>query len=185
MSLLEILLIALGLAADAFTVALAAGAGGRARGWRAAFRLSFHFGLFQALMPVAGWHAGYLVAGPLATYGRLLAFGLLVLVGVHMILPARDRRVILAGDPSRGWRLVALALATSIDALAVGLSLALLRVPVWYPSAVIGLVTAGLVVLAFALGRRLAERWGRSMEIAGGLLLIAIGVKIVAGYLAG
>lgn len=180
MSLLEVMLIALGLAMDAFAVALAAGASGRAAGRRAAFRLSFHFGLFQFLMPVAGWFGGSLVAARIAAFDHWIAFALLAVIGARMIRSGfAHGEETAAGDPSRGASLVMLSLATSIDALAVGLSLAMIGVSIWYPSAVIGIVAAGLTLAGLRLGTRLGALLGRRMEIAGGLILIGIGARIL------
>lgn len=86
-------------------------------------------------------------------------------------------------DPSRGINLIILSVATSIDALAVGLSLAMLEVSIWYPSVVIGLVTASLCVVAVKLGHRLGERSGHRMEIIGGAILISIGLRILLSHL--
>ena len=90
----------------------------------------------------------------------------------------------LRGDPTRGWSLVSLSVATSLDALAVGFSFAMLRIEVWYPSVIIGLVAAGMTLLGMHLGGRLGHRFGRAMEIAGGLVLIAIGTRILWQHLA-
>lgn len=165
---------------DAFAVSLGAGAGPHARGRRAVFRLSFHFGLFQFLMPVAGWFAGARVVGFVEGVDHWIAFGLLAFVGGRMAAAGlghdpEARR----GDPSRGWTLVMLAVATSIDALAVGFSLALLKVSIWLPALVIGVVCAALSVAGVRLGRVLGAVVGKRMEVVGGLVLIAIGVRIL------
>ncbi len=184
MSLFEILAIAVGLSMDAFAVSLAAGATAFARTARARFRLSFHFGLFQCLMPIAGWALGNSVAPYIASADHWVAFALLAIVGGRMIHAAFDEERPSDGrDPSRGLTLVMLAVATSIDALAVGLSLAMLDVGIWYPSAIIGLVTGLLSLVAIRLGNRLGARFGSRMEIVGGIILIAIGVRIVAQHL--
>ncbi|HSB78119.1 MAG TPA: manganese efflux pump MntP family protein [Candidatus Methylomirabilis sp.] len=178
MGLVEIVLIAGGLAMDAFAVSLAAGASG-ARGPRAVFRLAFHFGLFQFLMPVLGWTAGLRVAGVVLSIEDLLAACLLTAVGVRMIWSAQESGARSSKDPSRGVMLVTLSVATSLDALAIGFSLALLQVNIWYPSVVIGGVTALLSVCGVNLGNRLGVGFGRRMEIAGGILLILLGGRIL------
>ncbi len=186
MSNVEIILIALGLAMDASAVCLGAAASGRLHGFRPLFRLSFHFGLFQFLMPVAGWYLGSRVVDLIADYDHWIALALLSLVGARMIrsgLAKAEEQT--SPDPSRGWALVALAIATSIDALAIGLSLAMLGVRVLFPSAVIGAVTAAMCALAFAVGRRLGQALGRPMELIGGVILIAIGVRIVVEHTLG
>jgi len=181
----EILAVAVGLAMDAAAVSLGAAAANHARDGRATFRLAFHFGLFQFLMPVAGWTAGAAVASRIASVDHWVAFGLLAFVGGRMVLAGLrgDGQETFARDPSRGMTLVLLSIATSIDALAVGWTLAMLDVRIWYPAVVIGLVTGSLSVLAIRLGNRLGEAAGRRMEVAGGLILLLIGVRILFEHL--
>lgn len=180
MSFLEILLIAVGLAMDAFAVALSAGATGHGQRVRPALRISFHFGLFQFLMPVIGWYLGVRLQQYIAGYDRWVAFGLLNLVGFHMLYESFQREPDeLPGDPTRGLRLVTLCVATSLDALAVGLSLAMIGQRIWYPSVVIGVVTATLSLLGIHLGNRLRGVFGKRMEQIGSVILILIGVKLL------
>ena len=181
MSLFEILALAVGLAMDATAVAVAASVALGRVSWRQVFRFAFHFGLFQALMPLLGWLLGRSFATLIYSWDHWLAFALLAAIGGKGIYQAiRDGAESLRrSDPTKGWSLVALSVATSIDAMAVGLSLALLDVPLWYPVTVIGLVTAALVAAAMLLGCRVGTRYGRGMGIFGGLVLIAIGVKIL------
>jgi manganese efflux pump family protein len=184
MSLFEILAIAVALAMDAFAVSLAAGATAYARSPRARFRLSFHFGLFQCLMPVAGWLLGSTFARYISAVDHWIAFGLLGLVGGRMVVAALfESEAAYARDPSRGTTLVLLSLATSIDALAVGLTLAMLDTGIWYACAIIGVVTGLLSLLAIRLGNRLGQRFGRRMEVAGGLILLGIGARILLQHL--
>ena len=153
MSLSEILLVALALAMDAFAVSLSAGATAYARTARARFRLSFHFGLFQCLMPIAGWLLGTSVAPYIQSVDHWIAFALLAFVGGRMLIAAFDEHeASVQRDPSRGATLVMLSVATSIDALAVGLTLAMLEVGIWYASAIIGVVTGLLSLVAIRLG---------------------------------
>lgn len=181
MDFLTLLGIALALAMDALAVALAAGLALPVLTGRHLFRLGFHFGLFQAMMPVLGWLAGLTVQQWIADYDHWVAFGLLTFIGVKMIREAcrgradDEERL----DPTRGLTLVMLSLATSIDALAVGLSLAMLDIDIWTPAAVIGLVCGALTVAGMLLGRRIASNWGPRVEIVGGLTLIIIGIKIL------
>jgi putative Mn2+ efflux pump MntP len=180
----EILLIAVGLALDAFAVSLGVGTSGLAASPRPMFRLSFHFGLFQFFMPVVGWYAGSHFARWIARWDHWVALALLSLVGFRMIRSGLSREsASYPVDPSRGWTLVVLSVATSIDALAVGLGLAMLRVAIWYPSIVIGVVTATLSVIGLFVGHRLGERFGKRMEILGGVILIGIGVRILISHL--
>jgi putative Mn2+ efflux pump MntP len=183
--ILEVVVIACGLAMDAFAVALGAGASGQLRGKRAAFRLSFHFGLFQFMMPVAGWLLAIRLQHLIESVDHWLAFVLLAMVGGRMIVAGTKPQLQEPHtDPSRGVSLVALSVATSIDALAVGLSLAFLGTEILWPSAAIGVVTCGFSLAGVFLGSTLNERVGKRMEIIGGLILIAIGLHIVAAHLA-
>lgn len=183
MAFLEIVLIAFGLAMDAFAVSIAAGTLEVARGARPTFRLAFHFGLFQFLMPVIGWFVGITVAVAVAALDHWIAFGLLAFVGVRMIRSALNPDPGPQADPSRGVMLITLAVATSIDALAIGLTLAMLQVDIWYPSAVIGLITGLLCTLGVQLGGRLGARFGRRMSVVGGVVLILIGLRILVSHL--
>jgi len=180
MDWITILGIALALAMDAFAVALAAGAVLNPLTRRHLFRLGFHFGLFQALMPIGGWLIGIAVQKWISAYDHWIAFGLLAFVGGRMILEAFDEKDDKAvSDPTRGLTMVMLSVATSIDALAVGLSLAMLGVSVLLPAAVIGIVAGVLTVFGMLMGRRLGTSWGKRVEVCGGLVLCIIGLKIL------
>lgn len=186
MSFITTLLIAISLAMDAFAVSLGAGTAGRSNSPRSVFRLSFHFGLFQAFMPVLGWLAGNTIDQYIQGFDHWVAFVLLAYVGGKMIREglSQDSELYMT-DPSRGRTLVLLAVATSIDALAVGLSLAMLGVPVIGPALVIGVVTFTLSLIGQKLGNRLGEKFGRRVEIVGGLILIGIGLRILVTHLWG
>ena len=177
--------LAVGLGMDAFAVAIVVGSSGERLSLRRVFRLSFHFGLFQFLMPIIGWALGLSVASYIEAVDHWLALALLTYVGVKMIRESRsdDSAPDSGGDPTRGWTLVALSVATSIDALAVGLSMAFLQVSVLGPSVIIGLVAAAMTATGMSLGCRLGRKFGRRMEFIGGLLLIGIGVRIVLEHL--
>jgi len=181
MSWISLLAIALALAMDALAVAVVTGLSLSLMTRRHVFRLAFHFGLFQALMPVAGWLAGYAVRSHIEAIDHWIAFALLAFVGGRMILGAAKGGEVRRGavDPTRGWDLVLLSVATSIDALAVGLSLAMLGIPILYPALVIGMVAAAITTMGMVLGRRIGTLWGKRVEAAGGLVLIGIGIKIV------
>jgi putative Mn2+ efflux pump MntP len=183
-SLWAVVGIALGLAMDAVAVSMAAATAGFAGSRRAIFRLAFHFGLFQFLMPVIGWAAGTAVAQVIPAWDHWIAFVLLAGVGAHMLWAAfHPDQTNHRQDPSRGLTLVALSMATSLDALAVGVSLALAGIAVWTPSLLIGLITGLLCLLAILLGNRLRHAVARYAEIAGGLVLVFIGLKILIAHL--
>ncbi|MEA3546633.1 MAG: manganese efflux pump MntP family protein [Thermodesulfobacteriota bacterium] len=180
---LTLIFISLALAMDAFAVALAAGAVLHPVNKRQLFRLSFHFGLFQGFMPVLGWLAGLSVQSLISAYDHWLAFGLLSFVGGKMIYEAFSDDTEHKTDPTRGATMVMLSIATSIDALAVGLSLAAIGISVWTPALVIGITAAILTVAGMLLGGRVGLIWGKRVEIIGGLVLIGIGLKILAEHL--
>jgi manganese efflux pump family protein len=185
MDWLSVLLIAPSLAMDAFAVALGVGSGLVGSSKRPIFRLSFHFGLFQFMMPLTGWLVGDSVQRFLAAYDHWIAFVLLVIVGGRMVRSSfsnEEKRIIV--DPTRGVSLVVLSIATSIDALAVGLSLAMLRVDLWVPCVIIGIITAGMTMTGMLLGRRLKQSWGKIAESVGGFVLIAIGLRVVWTHIA-
>lgn len=183
MSFLSVLAIAVALAMDAFAVSVSAAATLPVVTWRHYFRLSFHFGLFQFLMPVVGWALGLSVRGYIETWDHWIAFAMLALVGLNMLREAwfGEEEEGASGDPSRGLQLVMLAVATSIDAMAVGLSFAMLGVSVWWPAAVIGLVCAAITATGVKLGRLLGSSsfLGNKASVLGGLVLIGIGLKIL------
>ena len=185
MEFLTILGIAVGLGMDAFAVAIAVGTRLERLCARPVFRLSFHFGLFQFLMPILGWFAGSRIQYLIESFDHWVAFGLLVFIGGKMVKESRSRDDgnVSMRDPTRKWSLVLLSIATSIDALAVGLGLAVLRVEIVYPSVVIGVVAAAMTMVGMVFGRQLGRRFGKRMELLGGLILIAIGIKIVADHL--
>ncbi len=183
---ISILAIAFGLSLDAFAVAIMASLALKTLTRRHLFRLSFHFGLFQALMPVLGWVAGRSVESAIREWDHWVAFGILLFIGARAVgssLRKREDREV-DSDPTRGLTLVALSVATSIDALAVGLTFAVLGLDILIPVLVIGVVAATMTLAGMLLGKRLGEAFGKRAELAGGLVLIAIGVKILVEHLA-
>ncbi len=180
MDLFSVLIIAVALGMDAFSVAIGIGAAGGDNLLRRGFRLSFHFGLFQFLMPVAGWMAGRTISGFISNYDHWIAFLLLAYVGGKMVRESfheEEKREL--SDPTRGWTLLMLSVATSIDALAVGFSFALLNVSVWYPSLIIGIVAFVMTAVGISFGGKLGKIFGKRVEAVGGVILIAIGLKIL------
>ena len=184
MSFLTILLIAVGMAMDATAVSLCVGANHQANSTRSRLRLAFHFGIFQAFMPVVGWYLGASVEHWVSAIDHWVAAGLLVYLGIKMIRSGwQSQTERCEDDPTRGKTLLMLSIATSIDALAVGFSMAILRVPVVMPALVIGLVTFSFSMLGLLTGSRLSARFGNRMEIMGGVILIFIGLRILATHL--
>ena len=178
--------LALALAMDAFAVALGTGAVLSSLTGRHLFRLGFHFGLFQAVMPVIGWLAGLTIIQWVEAWDHWIAFSLLAIIGGRMVYEAfSDEEKANDRDPTKGLSLVLLSIATSIDALAVGFSLSVIGVSIWMPALVIGLVAGVLTIVGMLLGGRIGDRWGTRVEIFGGLVLIAIGLKILIEHLSG
>jgi putative Mn2+ efflux pump MntP len=143
-------------------------------------RLAGHFGLFQFAMTVIGWSAGLTIHSAIGSYDHWVAFALLVGIGLKMIYEAFQAEAFRGQtDPTRGVTVLLLSLATSMDALAVGLSLSFLRVNIWYPSVVIGLVAAALTALGMTTGRKAGARLGVAAKGVGGVVLIGIGIAIL------
>ena len=183
MTMLSVALIGLSLSMDAFAVSVGAGISVKDLKICHAIRASFFFGLFQFIMPVAGWYLGNAFAVYIQTFDHWVAFGLLSFIGAKMIwetLKGSD------GSPAdiRGLsRLLVLSVATSIDALAVGLSFSVLGQGIWLPAALIGAITFAVCLTGFEFGRRAGAFLGKWAGIAGGLVLIGIGVKILIEHL--
>jgi putative Mn2+ efflux pump MntP len=168
---------------DAFAVAIATGVMLKSVSPRQTFRLGWHFGLFQALMPIIGWSAGLTVRSAVERYAHWAAFTLLLLIGAHMIRSAMTGEDTAddSCDPTRGLTMVMLSVATSIDALAVGLTLSMLNVSIWEPALIIGLVAGMFTVAGLHLGKFLgrAARFSHWAEALGGAVLIIIGLNIL------
>ncbi len=176
-----LVLLALALAVDAFAVAVGTTITLAGASPRQVFRLSFHFGLFQAVMPVIGWFGGRSLGDLIDGWDHWLAFALLAIVGGRAIYHALTTAGVQQRlrDPTRGRSLVMLSVATSLDALAVGVSLGLGSVSIWYPALIIGCVTGILTLAGMLLGGRLGAHFGQRIGVAGGLVLIGIGVKML------
>ncbi|HUV31472.1 MAG TPA: manganese efflux pump [Acidobacteriota bacterium] len=180
MDLVNVIALAFALAFDAFAVAVAVGVrAGELERW-SVFRLSFHFGFAQFGMPVIGWEAGAVIFDLVGSAGNWVAGAILLTIGGRLIWEQfRPEQRQWKGDPTRGLSLLALMFATSIDALAAGLSLALVGVDILYPAVVIGIVAAAMTVVGLVFGHALGLRFSRTAGIIGGLLLIALAVRTV------
>jgi putative Mn2+ efflux pump MntP len=185
-SLLLILGIALGLAMDAFAVSIGLGLSLKPATSGQTFRLASSFGLFQFIMPILGWSAGETLIRHIEKYDHWIAFALLLGVGGKMIHeslePEKDSKAE-RSDPTRGISLLVLSVATSLDSLAVGLSLAALRVAIVFPAVIIGVVAFTMTVIGMKIGPALGKVIGRRAELLGGVVLILIGIRILAEHL--
>lgn len=184
MELITTFIIAVSLAMDAFAVSLCVGTSGLTNDFKAKFRLAFHFGLFQTLMTLIGWFVGSTVANLINGIDHWIAFALLGYVGINMIRSGFDKdKECFEKDPSRGKTLLMLCVATSLDALAVGLSMALIKTPILLPSIIIGVVTLSLSAFGLLAGAKLGSRFGKRMEVVGGIILVFIGIRVVVTHL--
>lgn len=188
MPFVTLLAIAVALAMDAFAVSLATGICLRQAKAGQVLRMAGAFGLFQALMPVAGWLLGLSVRSHIESYDHWAAFGLLALVGGKMVyegIKGEDAgETCEPKDPTKGFQLILLSVATSIDALAVGLSFSVLGEPIWFPALVIGLVCFVITALGVRIGCMAGHvsAVSRYAEVLGGVTLIGIGVKILVEH---
>lgn len=189
MSFAEILLVAIALAMDCFTVSIVSGVISRKAAWGPALRMAFLFGLFQALMPVAGWLGIHFFQGWIESFDHWIAFGLLSFVGGKMIYDYFKGEDEAGFNPNSLRAQVALAIATSIDALAVGISMACSGYStvstLYLPIFIIGIVSFLLSISGYFLGIRFGNSVAKRLkpELLGGLILIAIGIKILLEHL--
>lgn len=188
MTYLGVVALALGLAMDATAVAAARGlaAPGRLRARHYAI-VAVYFGGFQAAMPVLGWLLGRWIGPAVEAWDHWIAFVLLGAIGAKMIHAAwrggGDRDPTAADRAFAPAVMVVLALATSIDAAAAGITLPMFAVPIGVSVALIGVITAVLSAIGLAVGRRAGARFGRRLEVAGGIMLIALGTRILIQHL--
>lgn len=185
MEIWSIILLAIGLAMDCFAVSLGIGSCGSVVSRRSFFRLAFHFGIFQGLMTLLGWLAGSTIVNVISSFDHWVVFILLAWVGARMIKESfqKEEDCGPTQDPSRGKTLIMLSIATSLDALAVGLSLALVDGSIWTAAAIIGGVSLVLSLVGLLLGGKLNNKFGKRMELLGGILLIGIGLRILVTHM--
>ncbi len=188
--MLATLLVALALSMDAFAVSIASGVCVVDLSFRHALRASLSFGAVQFAMPLAGWLLGGAFRAYIQGFDHWIAFGLLALVGGRMIVEAFERKDPASCSDEEKARsdirdpktLILLSIATSIDALAVGLSYSVVGSPMVGPAAIIGVVTFALCLVGTEFGRRIGARFERWATLAGGLVLVGLGVKIAVEH---
>ena len=184
MQIITIILIAVGLAMDAFAVSIVSGAAYRKLKIKHALTMAAFFGGFQAIMPLIGYLAGLTVKQYIEDYDHWIAFAILTVIGAKMIyesfkIKAEKENM----DPTNIMVLLVLAIATSIDALAVGITLSFITSSIFTAVAVIGVVTFVLSYFGVFIGKRFGHFFENKIEAAGGLVLIALGVKILVQHL--
>ncbi len=184
LDLISILIIAIGLSADCFAVAFSGCIAMKSISKKQVVIASLSFGIFQALMPLLGWLAGQTVVGYIADYDHWLAFALLAFIGGKMVWESfRNKDDSCRTDITKWSTLLTLSVATSIDALAVGLTFAFLEVNIALACGVIGATAFLISILGFVLGRKAGRVLGKRAELIGGLVLIAIGLRILLSHL--
>ncbi|MDZ7373541.1 MAG: manganese efflux pump MntP family protein [candidate division KSB1 bacterium] len=178
---LELGLMAIALGTDAFSVALGVGTAGVTA--RRLFRLSWHFGLFQFLMPILGWLMGKELAAIVGSIGHYVVAGFLAYVGARMMWEglAAHRDAGFAIDRTRRGALIGLSVATSLDALGVGVALGILQSAIFVPAVVIGIVAGAMTAVGMLIGHRLRAVVGRRAEALGGLVLIGLALRFLIG----
>ena len=181
----SVLLIAAGLSADCFAVALGASTSGKGYSYVQMLRVCLAFGAAQTVMPVLGWLGGKTLVNLISNYDHWVAFGLLLIIGGRMIWESFHSKEdeTKERDFSKGLPLLTLAVATSIDALAVGISFAFLSVNIVVAVLTIGVVCFLITGLGFLAGRKAGQVLGERAETIGGIILIGIGIRILLAHL--
>jgi putative Mn2+ efflux pump MntP len=179
-----ILVTAIGLSADCFAVALSISIAHPGMAFRRFLRFPLAFGIFQAIMLLAGWLAGSTVVDLISAYDHWLAFGLLAIIGGRMIWESfHEEEEKTERDINRWLTLLALSIATSIDSLAAGLSYAFLNVDILLAGTTTGLMTFVITSVGYYIGKRVGALVGKRAETAGGIILVLIGVRILLEHL--
>ncbi len=169
---------------DALAVSLGIGTAGQIKNLRGKIRLAAHFGIFQSGMTALGWLAGETIVNYVEGFDHWIAFALLAYVGINLIRAGLSKGgKAFEQDPSTGRALVILSFATSIDAFAVGLSIAFLKVPILLSIIMIGSITLILSAAGLFAGICLGKSFGKQMEILGGVILIGIGIRVVLTHI--
>jgi len=183
MQIITIILIALALSIDAFTVTIACSAVTKERTIFERLKPPLAFGLFQGLMPILGWLAGENLKSYISNTDHYIAFIILAVIGGKMILDSFKRGKNKCEEDISYSRLLLLSIATSIDALVVGLSLSLIKSGILIPSLIIGIITFLVCIIGSYIGDRIGEFFGKKVQIAGGIILIGIGLKILIDHI--
>ena len=184
MELISILLIGVGLAMDAFAVAVCKGLSMKKLEWKKAIIIALYFGIFQAGMPVIGYFLGTAFESFVTQVDHWIAFILLSIIGINMIKEAFECDCENTNDKVDFKTMFVLAIATSIDALAIGITFAFLRTNITLAAIVIGVITFILSLIGVKIGNKFGNKYQKKAEIFGGIILILIGAKILLEHLA-
>ena len=183
MGLVEILLLAVGLAMDAFAVSICKGLSMKKMNWKKAIIIAFYFGVFQAIMPVLGYFLDTTFESLITKFDHWVAFILLLAIGGNMIKESFDKEDEKKNDKVDFKTMVILALATSIDALAIGITFAFLDVNLALAVSIIGIITFIISIFGVKIGNRFGNKSQNKAELAGGIILVLLGIKILLEHL--
>ena len=183
MGAIEILLISIGLAMDAFAVSVCKGLAMKKMSWKKAIIIGLYFGIFQAVMPVIGYFLGTTFERFITNVDHWIAFILLVGIGINMVKEAFDKESENKNDNVDVKTMLVLSIATSIDALAIGITFACLKIHIVMSVITIGLITFIISVIGVKIGNRFGDKYEKKAEIMGGVILILLGIKILLEHL--
>lgn len=183
MNIIEILIIGIGLAMDAFAVSVCKGLSMKKMNWKSAIIIALYFGIFQAAMPALGYFLGSTFSSVVESVDHWIAFVLLSIIGGNMIKESFDDEIEKRNDRVDVKTMLLLAVATSIDALTVGITFAFLKVNIILAVAIIGIITFVLSVLGVKIGNKFGDKFQNKAELFGGIILILIGLKILLEHL--
>ena len=183
MGIIELLLLSVGLAMDAFAVSICKGMSMKRMNWRKALTIGMYFGGFQALMPVIGYFLGTAFESIITNIDHWVAFILLGIIGGNMIKEAFEDESENCNDEVGFKTMIMLAIATSIDALAVGITFAFLKVNLIAAISMIGVITFVLSVIGTKIGNRFGDKYESKAELVGGVILVLLGIKILLEHL--
>ena len=183
LSFLEIILIGVGLAMDAFAVSICKGLVIREKSYKKALIVGLYFGLFQGLMPLLGYYLGIFFKDVVMSIDHWIAFALLSVIGINMIRECFSNEEEISNDSVKFKDMIFLAIATSIDALAIGITFAFLSVNIYLASFIILGITMLLSFVGVILGNKFGNKLGKKAELFGGIILVIIGIKILLEHL--
>lgn len=184
MSIISIILVAISLSMDAFTVSISNGIILKKVKLKDAFKIALYFGTFQFIMPIIGWVIGSMFSGYIESIDHWIAFILLTFIGINMMYESKneqnDKQI---KNPTNNKTILLMAIATSIDALAVGISFAMLDTYILFPSICIGIITFFISFIGVFIGRKVGELFKTNAEMLGGIILILIGLNILREHI--
>lgn len=183
MGFVELLLLSVGLGMDAFAVSVCKGISMKKMNWKKTCIIGLYFGGFQALMPVLGYFLGSTFESVISNLDHWIAFGLLAIIGGNMIKDAFSKECDSFDDDVRFKAMIVLAIATSIDALAVGITFAFLKVNLILAISMIGVITFILAIVGTKVGNRFGDKYEKKAELVGGVILILLGIKILLEHM--